>query len=161
MGSTENYSVHIHIHILYTPVCLCSQHEPKSTKHNMQLPPTDILVSWPKANYVDPATQGCRLTIVIILFLSLGFLVVGLRVFTRVHISKSFGLDDVFAMLAMVSFKQKPDTSNYVVSSGKPFLTILVQFRFQRPVMLSSPFSRTRNIMPTGTYGMCLSIRLS
>jgi hypothetical protein len=69
----------------------------------MQYPSADVLAQWPAANYVDPVTQGYRQPVVTVLFLSIAVLIVGTRTFTRLCITKSFGLDDTFAILALVS----------------------------------------------------------
>ncbi|KAL8730098.1 MAG: hypothetical protein Q9166_004297 [cf. Caloplaca sp. 2 TL-2023] len=53
-----------------------------------------IIDSWPKPNFVNPETRGPALTVVNIVFIILVFLVVGLRYYTRIRITKSFGLDD-------------------------------------------------------------------
>ena len=57
-------------------------------------PTKEIMESWPAPNFVDPATRGPGLTVVNIIFIILVFVVVGLRYYTRLRITKSFGLDD-------------------------------------------------------------------
>ncbi|KAL8779319.1 MAG: hypothetical protein Q9213_006999 [Squamulea squamosa] len=57
-------------------------------------PNKEIVATWPKPNYVNPETRGPALTVVNIVFIILVFLFVGLRYYTRIRITKSFGLDD-------------------------------------------------------------------
>ena len=57
-------------------------------------PTKEIIESWPAPNFVDPVTRGPGLTIVNGIFITLVLIVVGLRYYTRLRITKSFGLDD-------------------------------------------------------------------
>ncbi|KAL8689065.1 MAG: hypothetical protein Q9218_005173 [Villophora microphyllina] len=57
-------------------------------------PTLEVIKSWPKPNYVNPVTRGPALTVVNIIFIILVVLVVGLRYYTRIRITRSFGLDD-------------------------------------------------------------------
>lgn len=57
-------------------------------------PTKEVIASWPKANFVNPETRGPALTVVNVVFIVLVVLVVTLRYYTRLRISKSFGLDD-------------------------------------------------------------------
>ena len=66
-------------------------------------PTKEIIESWPKPNYVNPITRGPALTVVNIIFIILVFLVVGLRYYTRLRITRSFGQDDVVIGLSVVS----------------------------------------------------------
>lgn len=69
----------------------------------MQLPPASVLASWPAANYVNPThVRGPELIIIAGIFFPLAVLMVILRVFTRIRISKAFGIDDVFLLAALV-----------------------------------------------------------
>lgn len=68
----------------------------------MQLPPASVLASWPPPNYVDPETRGLGLLIVNIVFASLATVSVALRLYTRLRITASFGMDDVFEVIALV-----------------------------------------------------------
>lgn len=65
--------------------------------------PESVLLSWPKPNYVDPIRRGPALVIVNSLLLPVAMAVVGLRLYTRVVICRSAGLDDLFIALAVVS----------------------------------------------------------
>lgn len=66
-------------------------------------PTKEVIASWPKANFKDPVTRGHALTIVNIIFIVLVFLTVGLRYYTRVKITRSFGQDDIVIGLSLVS----------------------------------------------------------
>jgi hypothetical protein len=65
--------------------------------------PLDVILSWPAPNYVDPERRGPALVIINSILLPLALVVVGLRLYTRLRISQSAGLDDVFIALASVS----------------------------------------------------------
>lgn len=69
----------------------------------MQLPPASVILSWPTPNYDDPVTRGPALVIVNAIFISLTFLIVAARLYTRIVIKRWFGVDDVFILLALVS----------------------------------------------------------
>ncbi len=68
----------------------------------MHNPPWSVIASWPRPNYIDPVTRGPGLVIVNVVLLVLMLLVVGLRFYTRMRITKSFGADDIFIGLALV-----------------------------------------------------------
>ncbi|KAI4200221.1 MAG: hypothetical protein LQ350_004079 [Teloschistes chrysophthalmus] len=57
-------------------------------------PSKEIIQSWPKPNFINPETRGPALTVVNIVFIILVVLVVALRFYTRLRITRSFGLDD-------------------------------------------------------------------
>ncbi|KAL2852942.1 hypothetical protein BJY01DRAFT_83161 [Aspergillus pseudoustus] len=67
----------------------------------MQLPPTDVLLTWPTANYTDPVTRGNAVLIVTIICLILSTLVTILRVYTRLRITCTAGLDDVLIVFGL------------------------------------------------------------
>ena len=69
----------------------------------MQLPPPSVLKTWPKPNYVDPDTRGPGVLIVNIVMVCIAFIVTCLRLYTRLRITTSPGIDDVLIILAMVS----------------------------------------------------------
>ncbi|PMD42804.1 hypothetical protein L207DRAFT_425298 [Hyaloscypha variabilis F] len=60
------------------------------------------LESWPAPNYVDPQTRGNSVIVINSILYGLVLGVVGLRIFTRTCISRSFGYDDAFILLAML-----------------------------------------------------------
>jgi hypothetical protein len=61
-----------------------------------------ILESWPKPNYTNPETRGPGVIYINSVLYSLVVAVVGIRTYTRLFISRSFGLDDSFILIAMV-----------------------------------------------------------
>lgn len=68
----------------------------------MQLPPESVIASWPKPNYVDYQGRGCGLLVVNVVFSALATILVALRLCTRLKITATFGLDDIFSLLALV-----------------------------------------------------------
>ena len=65
-------------------------------------PTKEVIASWPAPNFVNPVTRGPALTIVNIIFIILVFIVVGLRYYTRLRITRSFGQDDIVIGLSLV-----------------------------------------------------------
>lgn len=68
----------------------------------MQLPPVKVLLTWPTPNYVNPDVRGPELLIITYVFFPLAVLMVAVRVFTRLHVSNAFGVDDVFLLIAII-----------------------------------------------------------
>ncbi|KAF9248293.1 hypothetical protein DTO013E5_5203 [Penicillium roqueforti] len=68
----------------------------------MKLPPAAILDSWPTPNYIDPPTRGHGVLIVNVVCLTLASLVVSLRLYTRVWITCSAGIDDALIVIGLV-----------------------------------------------------------
>jgi len=69
----------------------------------MQLPPADVILSWPTPNYVNPKdVRGFQLPIITFVLFPIVLITVALRVFTRLFISRSFGVDDWFLLAAVV-----------------------------------------------------------
>ena len=68
----------------------------------MQMPPLAVIESWPLPNYVNPVTRGPANIIINLVFLPLVCLVIALRVYTRLRISKSFGVDDWLILASLV-----------------------------------------------------------
>ncbi|CZR65357.1 related to L-fucose permease [Phialocephala subalpina] len=67
----------------------------------MQIPSFAVLESWPTPNYTDPATRGPENIIITLIFYPLVCLIVGIRIYTRLRISKSFGPDDWLILAAL------------------------------------------------------------
>ena len=57
---------------------------------------------WPTPNYIDPVKRGPTLTILNGLFFSFMTIALALRLFSKVMIKRSFGLDDTLICLAWV-----------------------------------------------------------
>ncbi len=70
----------------------------------MQIPPLEVLNSWPTPNYENPVTRGNANIILNVVLYSFLIFFVGLRVFTRTRLAGTFGADDVFILLAVVSY---------------------------------------------------------
>lgn len=58
--------------------------------------------TWPKPNYINPETRGNSVIIIHSILYSLVVVVFGLRIFTRARISRCFGADDTFILIAMI-----------------------------------------------------------
>jgi hypothetical protein len=69
----------------------------------MQLPPASVTSKWPAPNYTSPETRGLAGVIVISVLLGFVVILLGIRLYTRIRISRGFGLDDVLIVLAFVS----------------------------------------------------------
>jgi hypothetical protein len=65
--------------------------------------PLDVAKSWPLPNYVNPERRGPALLIINCVLLPLALVVVVLRLYTRLTIARSQGLDDLFIALASVN----------------------------------------------------------
>lgn len=65
--------------------------------------PPVVRETWPQPNFVDPVTRGPALVIAVILFLLAAIAVVGLRCYTRLRVTSSFGSDDILITIALVS----------------------------------------------------------
>lgn len=65
-------------------------------------PNAEVIASWPAPNFVNPPTRGSALTVVNIIFIILVFLTAGARFYTRLRITRSFGLDDWMIGLSLV-----------------------------------------------------------
>ncbi|KAJ5663398.1 hypothetical protein N7507_004129 [Penicillium longicatenatum] len=68
----------------------------------MQLPPVAVMASWPTPNYVDPVTRGHGVLIVNIVCISLAFVVTLLRLYTRLRITSTAGIDDILIIIGLV-----------------------------------------------------------
>lgn len=69
----------------------------------MQLPPVDVVLSWPVGNYTNPSeVRGPAILVLTLLFIPFIILLVGARIYTRVRLTKNFGADDVAIVAALV-----------------------------------------------------------
>ncbi|DAA72582.1 TPA_exp: Integral membrane protein [Trichophyton benhamiae CBS 112371] len=67
----------------------------------MQLPPVSVIASWPKPNYDNPPeVHGPAIIIMTAIFMPLMLAIIGIRIFTRIRILRSFGWDDIFIIAA-------------------------------------------------------------
>lgn len=67
----------------------------------MQLPPLAVMAQWPAPNYIDPPTRGHGALIVNVVCISLAFVVVMLRLYTRLRITYSTGVDDLLIVIGL------------------------------------------------------------
>lgn len=65
-------------------------------------PPAEVLLSWPAPNHTNPEERGWEAPIVLIIVLAITFLVFAARIWARLAVAKSMGLDDVLMSLAMI-----------------------------------------------------------
>lgn len=56
-------------------------------------PPVEVIASWPKPNHIDPEERGWGAPIALVIVLAITFLVYSARIWARLVISKSAGLD--------------------------------------------------------------------
>ncbi|KAH9208595.1 hypothetical protein DL95DRAFT_345248 [Leptodontidium sp. 2 PMI_412] len=68
----------------------------------MRMPPTEVIISWPRPNYENPITTGPANVVITCIFYPLVCIVIGIRCYTRLRISRSFGWDDWLILAAMV-----------------------------------------------------------
>lgn len=67
----------------------------------MQLPPLDVIATWPQANYANPSeVRGPTILILTAIFVPLLVILIALRIYTRLRLSKNFGADDVAIVAA-------------------------------------------------------------
>ncbi|KAI0887157.1 uncharacterized protein GGS22DRAFT_105398 [Annulohypoxylon maeteangense] len=66
----------------------------------MQLPPNSATESWPTPNYVNPETRGHIGMAVGILLAVMVTIILAIRLYARKWLTRGFGLDDVFILLA-------------------------------------------------------------
>lgn len=64
--------------------------------------PLSTLQNWPTPNYANPERRGPAATIVVSVLLGLVTLILIIRIYTRVRISRGFGLDDVLIIFAYI-----------------------------------------------------------
>ena len=70
--------------------------------NKMHMPPLDLIESWPTPNYVDPVMRGPANIVITVIFFPLVLLIVGVRIYTRLRISRSFGADDWLILSCLV-----------------------------------------------------------
>lgn len=74
----------------------------------MRLPPASVLASWPAPNYVNPVRRGPAGQIVSIILAVAAAVVLAMRMYTRLRVVRSFGLDDVLILVAFVRMNHTP-----------------------------------------------------
>jgi hypothetical protein len=68
----------------------------------MLSPTPDILATWPTPNYLNLVTRGHGVLTTNIIICALSTVAVGLRLYTRIRITHTLGLDDAFSVLGLV-----------------------------------------------------------
>lgn len=71
----------------------------------MQIPPVDVILSWPTPNYDHPETRGLTLLILMVIFTVLVLLSCLGRFYSRIIVKRWFGWDDGFIIIALVSLQ--------------------------------------------------------
>lgn len=69
----------------------------------MQIPPLDVILSFPTPNYDHPETRGEALLVLLVIFSILIIAAVAARFYSRIMVKKWFGWDDTMIALALVS----------------------------------------------------------
>ena len=63
----------------------------------MRLPSLEVLATWPTPNYENPSeTRGNQLLVVTCIVCPIALFMVAARMYSRIVISRCFGIDDVF-----------------------------------------------------------------
>jgi hypothetical protein len=69
----------------------------------MQLPPVEVILSWPQGNYTNPSeVRGPVIFILTYLMVPLLTVLVCLRTYTRLRLTNNFGPDDIAIVLATI-----------------------------------------------------------
>ncbi|KAK8100517.1 uncharacterized protein PG998_008085 [Apiospora kogelbergensis] len=66
----------------------------------MKFPPPEVIASWPEPNYENPRSQGPAAEITVYILTGIVTIMIAIRMYTRIHITKSFGMDDAFMLVA-------------------------------------------------------------
>jgi hypothetical protein len=70
-------------------------------------PPVEVIATWP-FNYANPETSGFYIVILVGVLLGLSYLVVFMRLVSRLCLQKNFGIDDGLIVFNMVSECPRP-----------------------------------------------------
>lgn len=87
----------------------------------MQIPPIEVILSWPTPNYDHPETRGDALLILMVIFTIMVVLACLGRFYSRIIIKHWFGWDDGFIIVALVSLSS---------SHARLHITILISSRY-------------------------------
>ncbi|KAI3336622.1 hypothetical protein HD806DRAFT_12214 [Xylariaceae sp. AK1471] len=68
----------------------------------MRIPPIEVLVSWPKPNYINPESRAPAGKVIGSILVVLVTIILAIRVYSRKKLTKGFGLDDTIICLAYV-----------------------------------------------------------
>jgi hypothetical protein len=68
----------------------------------MQLPPVEVMMTWPQGNYTHPSeVRGPAIFVLTLICIPLIVILVALRVYTRLRLTKNFGADNVAIVAAL------------------------------------------------------------
>jgi hypothetical protein len=81
----------------------------------MKSPSLEVIESWPAPNYVDPETRGQSLLVVNITLLGLCLVALAARLWARLVILRSPGLDDLLITIAIVSSSRRKMQNKLIV----------------------------------------------
>jgi hypothetical protein len=82
-------------------------------------PPIDVIITW-RPNYIDPVRRGNGVIAGFCILCFFAYLIVGLRLYARIHLVKNPGIDDVLIAINLVG----------VLSMVKLRNTVLTTFRY-------------------------------
>jgi len=68
----------------------------------MKFPPPEVIASWPKPDYENPRGQGPAGEIAVYILTGVVTVMIIIRMYTRIHTTKGFGMDDAFMLAAYV-----------------------------------------------------------
>ena len=71
-------------------------------------PPIEVLSTWP-FDYENYETGGHYIVVLTAFLLGLAFVTVAVRIYSRVYLSKSFGIDDALIIFNMVRTHERED----------------------------------------------------
>lgn len=71
----------------------------------MRIPPPEVMATWPTPNYVNPERRGPYSFIACCICFAVIAVVVPLRFYTRIRVSRNFGADDVLIGVGVVRVK--------------------------------------------------------
>jgi hypothetical protein len=78
--------------------------------------PLEVIVSWPKGNHENPETRGDGLIVLTCVLVAIVTIFVMLRLYVRMFLMKWVGADDIFMVLAYVSF--------FAIVAGRPLTKV-------------------------------------
>ncbi|KAK8855978.1 integral membrane protein [Apiospora arundinis] len=68
----------------------------------MKFPPPEVIASWPKPDYEHPRAQGPAGEIAVYALTGVVTVMLAIRMYTRIHITRGFGMDDAFIVTAYI-----------------------------------------------------------
>lgn len=68
----------------------------------MKFPPPEVIASWPVPDYQHPRGHGPAGEIVVCVLTAIVTVMIAIRMYTRIHIARGFGMHDGFILAAYV-----------------------------------------------------------